>query len=624
MVKKFYFIPVLIIIFSFSVNAKKRNASNAYKFTIDLTNVTDDKIKVELLTPKIKSSTIIYHLPKIVPGTYSEDDYGRYIEDFKAFDKKGRTLTIEKTDVNSWTISNADKLKKLTYWVNDTYDDSETKQVIFEPAGSNIQKDTNYVINNHCFLGYFDDMKNISYDVTIKHPANFYGSTALTDIDNSATSDKFITESYNRIVDNPFMYDVPDTTVIKVGNTDVLISVYSPTKKVSSKFLAEKLDKLLQAQGKYLGGTLPVDKYAFIIYLDSKPVSYSGGEGALEHSYCSMYYYPERSAEQLAPEFVDHASHEFFHIITPLTIHSEEIQYFDFNNPKMSEHLWLYEGSTEYHAQMVLAKYGLISQDELLNVLGEKITKSKNNYNDTVPFTKMSSRVLKEYKKQFGNVYQKGALISLCLDIKLLQLSQGRYGIMNLIHDLSNKYGKQKGFKDDELFSEIEKLTYPEIRQFLDTYVAGSNPLPLQEMLNLVGVNYKKEVETKDSSVSLGKVSIGYNPKTKRLVISDIKNMNEVGKKLGYQKDDEIISINGNEISAVNFSSFLKNLDSEAKSGDDLIVKVMRKDAGGNDSPVELKATITKLPVKKYNALEFNDTATEQELFLRNAWLKPS
>jgi hypothetical protein len=33
------------------------------------------------------------------------------------------------------------------------------------------------------------------------------------------------------------MYNVPDTSFIKVGNTNVLISVYSPQKKITSKFL---------------------------------------------------------------------------------------------------------------------------------------------------------------------------------------------------------------------------------------------------------------------------------------------------------------------------------------------------------------------------------------------------
>jgi predicted metalloprotease with PDZ domain len=160
MCNKYFSAAIIFVLFSLSSFAKTTNPFNSYKFTIDLNKVSDDKVKVELITPAIKKSTITYHIPKIVPGTYSEDDYGRYIEQFEAFDKKGNMLGTEKSDVNSWTISTANKLYKISYFVNDTYDDSITKQVIFEPAGSNIQKDTNYVINNHCFLGYFDDVKN--------------------------------------------------------------------------------------------------------------------------------------------------------------------------------------------------------------------------------------------------------------------------------------------------------------------------------------------------------------------------------------------------------------------------------------------------------------------------------
>lgn len=615
-VLKYFLFPVTLS-FCFSSHAQK---ANAYKFNIDLVNVNDDKIKVELISPAVKANTITYHIPKIVPGTYSEDDYGRYIEQLKAFDKNGKELNVTHSDVNSWTISEANKLYRLSYFVNDSYDDTAAKKVIFEPAGSNVQKDTNYVINNHCFLGYFDDMKNVQYEVTVLHPSNIYGSTALTDRDNSNTSDKFITESYNRIVDNPFMYDVPDTSTIKVGNTDVLISVYSPNKKITSKFLAEKLDTLLQAQGKYLGGKLPVDKYAFIIYLNDGP-GLSGGEGALEHSYCSVYYYPERSPEQLSAEFVDHAAHEFFHIITPLTIHSEEIQFFDFNQPKMSQHLWLYEGSTEYHAQMVQEKYGIITPEGFLRRMSAKITTSRNNYNDTVPFTTMSSQVLGAYKRQFGNVYQKGALITMCLDIKLLQLSDGKYGFLNLVHDLSNKYGKQKGFKDDELFEEIGKLTYPEIKQFLDAYVGGNKPLPYAEILSLAGVNYKDEVETTDSSFSMGK--IGLTIRDGKLVVDDTAGMNSLGKALGYHMNDEIVSINGDEFSLPKVNTFFNNFGASSKPGDSLVIQVIRKDANGSDVPLVLRGVMTKFPIIKYNVLEFSATATPEQLKLRDAWLKP-
>jgi len=450
-----------------------------------------------------------------------------------------------------------------------------------------------------------------------------YGSTALVDQDKSPTTDKFYTASYNQIVDNPILYDVPDTTVIKVGNSTVLISVYSPHKMVSSRFLAQKLDTLLSAQTKYLGGQLPVEKYAFIVFLDEKP-GHSGGEGALEHSYSSFYYFGERDSLRLYPMFVDAAAHEFFHIITPLSIHSDKIQNFDFNHPDMSEHLWLYEGSTEYHAHMVQEKYGLITAQQLLNIFSSMISVSKTRFNDTVPFTTMSSGVLGQYKNQFTNVYQKGPLIALCIDVQLLRLSNGRYGFMNLIQDLSARYGKKMGFKDEELFDVIGKITYPEIEQFLQTYVAGNQPLPLEPIFASVGVNFIPREETPDSIFSLGSVSLRFNRETQKLMITDVSAMNAFGKAMGYQKNDEIISINGVDISPATFGHFFKDFQSTAKVGEELIIKVNRQAENGTSQLVELKSRLFKVPLIKYNVLRFSETATEEQLKLRNYWLRPN
>jgi predicted metalloprotease with PDZ domain len=74
-------------------------------------------------------------------------------------------------------------------------------------------------------------------------------------------------------------------------------------------------------------------------------VSYSA---ALEHSYSSVYYSPQARADKVSDEITGLSCHEFFHIVTPLNIHSEEISNFNFDTPKMSKHLWLYEGLTEY------------------------------------------------------------------------------------------------------------------------------------------------------------------------------------------------------------------------------------------------------------------------------------
>ncbi len=92
----------------------------------------------------------------------------------------------------------------------------------------------------------------------------------------------------------------------------------------------------------------------------------------LEHSYSSLYYMPEMPIEEMNQQLRDFAAHEFFHIVTPLTIHSKEIQDFDFNNPKMSQHLWMYEGMTEYFAGSVQVKYDLISPEQYLKFFARR------------------------------------------------------------------------------------------------------------------------------------------------------------------------------------------------------------------------------------------------------------
>ena len=53
-----------------------------YQITIDLTQAKDDKLPVTLLVPKVTEKEIEYHMPKVVPGTYSISDFGRFVVDF--------------------------------------------------------------------------------------------------------------------------------------------------------------------------------------------------------------------------------------------------------------------------------------------------------------------------------------------------------------------------------------------------------------------------------------------------------------------------------------------------------------------------------------------------------------
>lgn len=590
-----------------------------YVVKIDLTNVVDDRIEVNITPPAINENTLEFHIPKIVPGTYSIYNFGRFTTDFRALDKDGKELVVDSISPNIRAIQNATELAQIFYWVEDSYD-TKKGNFIFEPAGTNIEEGKNFILNTFGFIGYFKGYKNHAYELQIKRPENFFGATSLDQASSSDNVDVFSASNYFDLADAPIMYSEPDTATFKVGNTDILISVYSPNKKLSSDYVASQIEPTLRAQQAYLGGTLPVKKYAFLVYLHDGP-SGSGGMGALEHSYSSLYSLPEINPLYLSQVIRDVAAHEFFHVVTPLNIHAEQIGDFDFIEPKMSKHLWMYEGVTEYAAGLAQVKYGDMSDDKYIEVLLQKI-KSSENYNDTLPFTTLSKECLGKHKGQYANVYEKGALIGLALDVQLLELSNGRYGIQNLMNDLSEKYGKKKSFKDEELFGVIESLTYPEIGDFFEKYVEGSEKLPYVDIFKKVGVEYISP--SKNREISLGHISFAVNDKTKRLIINSIDAMNVFGKNMGYKAGDEILKFDGNEVDIANFEAIFSSFKDNHKVGDKIKAIVLRKDSKGKLKKQKLSAKAVDIEIKTERNLRFFEETNEEQLLLRTAWIGKS
>lgn len=593
-------------------------AENQYRFFVDLTKCANDKLTIELFVPEINKPEALYRLPKMVPGTYEILNFGRFISDFSASDSLGNALLVEHTDINSWKIKNSEKLYKITYSVEDSWDTEIKEPYIFEPAGSNFETGRNFVLNTHCLFGYFEGMTHTSYEVNITRPEEFYGSSGLTDVMSKGNTDSYTTGNYMQLQDTPIMYNRPDTTILNIGGAQILISVYSPNKVTSSGFIAKEIYDILVAQKKYLGGTLPIKKYAYLIYLTPN-TGISGASGALEHSYSSMYFLPEMEQKYLAQTIRDVSAHEFFHIVTPLNIHSVQIGNFNYSDPEMSEHLWLYEGATEYASGLVQIKYGSMSLSDYLKVIESKITASKN-YNDSVPFTVMSKGCLGKYKDQYGNVYQKGALIGMCLDIKLRSLSEGKYGIQELMRDLSETYGKNTSFKDEELFDRIVKLTYPEIGEFFRNYVAGAEPLPLADILALSGIGMGEE--NNEKHISIGGIAIGVNAATNRLMIVNTGAMDDFGKAMGYQEYDELVKFNGKSIGFENAQQVIAEFIASAKEGDELKVIVARKKSEkGKARKVKLKSKLFAVAPPKKNNLVLRSDATAEQLKIRTAWI---
>jgi len=605
-------------LFSFNAVAQKKATTEEVKVTIDLNQVKDDKVMVTVTPPKFSSNEVVYHIPKTVPGTYSTDNYGKLVDDLKAFDAKGKELATTKTDDNSWKISNSKKLSKITYWVNDTYDTEKGggfgKEDIFSPAGSNILEGKNFMLNNHCFVGYFEGKTEINYVLTVLHPATLFGATSLIDTNKSDTIDNFVATRYFEITDNPIMYSKPDYETFMVDGMEILLSVYSPSGTHSAKSIMPDLEKTMRAQKTFLGPINNNKRYTVLLYLSDMQGDDAKGFGALEHHTSTTVVFPEMMpAAAIAEQMKDVVSHEFFHIVTPLSIHSKEIQFFDYNNPKMSKHLWMYEGVTEYFANLFQVNQGLISADEFYERMNGKI-RNAATLNDTMPFTEMSANVLVEpYKDQYLNVYEKGALIGMCIDIIIREKSYGQKGILDLMKKLSKEYGTEKPFDDEALFAKITSLTYPEVGEFLNTYVAGKTPINYDFFYAKMGVTKSKVQKPinpflKDQSTPY----ITVNPTTKEISVIPSTELNDFMTNLGIKGGDIIVSIN--DVKYNNDNVYDMVMESQNWKVDDPITVTISRD--GKEQTIKGKVKLSMDEVEGYN---FTDTAKEK---LHSGWLK--
>jgi predicted metalloprotease with PDZ domain len=135
----------------------------------------------------------------------------------------------------------------------------------------------------------------------------------------------------------------------------------------------------------------------------------------------------------------------------------------------------------------------LITEDIFFKTMASNEVVSKKYFNDNLSFTEMSKNILKPtYKEQYLNVYKKGALLGMCMDITLRKKSNGEKGILDLMGQLREIYGPYKAFDDAALIPKVTELAGKELGDFIQKHIVAGKPVKYTKYLQLVGV--KKSV----------------------------------------------------------------------------------------------------------------------------------
>ncbi len=567
-------------------------------YTVDLTDRTGDTFKVRLQVDDLGPANAIYQFASTAPGTYQVMDIGRFVRLFEAVDASGAIIPSEQVSTNQWRISRPEDVAEIRYELAETWDTPVEENPIYMMAGTSIEDD-HVQINGQAVFGYPTGMQTRPLRIDLLRPEGWIVGTALE----TDAAGRYRADNYDHVVDSPILTGTLSVASLNVRGTAVDIFTYSKTGAVKSERILDAVREILNAAADFLG-ELPVDRYAFLFHFEDVTM------GAWEHSYSSTYTYAEADFEQLLPVSIPSVvAHEFLHIVTPLNIHSEIIEQFNFVEPTPSEHVWLYEGTTEWMAQISQVRAGVIDGETYLARLSQKL--QANDGFD--PQWSISDMSLKSYsakgQREWGNIYQRGAIVAGLLDLEILSRSQGRRGLREVILELAAKYGPDSAFDEAGFFDEIAAMTYPEIRPFFELYVRDTRPLPLRELFARVGVEYVPEVQTGEMVASFG-VQVGLHGDRLAFV-----GVGEVASECGLVAGDVLLSMDELDVTmATAQQAFAKLHTLGADEPFDL--KVRRGDE-------EIEMTCAKKLVEKVDrhVLRFDPDATPEQLALREAWL---
>ncbi|MCB2380070.1 peptidase [Hymenobacter sp. BT635] len=578
-------------------------AQKALTYTVDIDPKTEDLFQVQLQVPKLGKAQNIFQFAATAPGTYQVMDIGRFVRKFEAFDDKNKPLEVKQVSVNQWQLQQPEKTRAIRYTIAETWDTPVTEHRVYRMCGTSLEAD-HALLNGQGIFGYLQGWQGKPLRIKLNYPADWKVGTPLT----ADAQGYYAAKSYDHAVDSPFLLGRLTEAKTKLGDSEVALYCYSKTDQVKAEPLLGYMQQMLTAAQAFLV-QLPVKRYTFLYHFDDQ------SNGAWEHSYSSEYVLREAPlTPESASQITSIAAHEFFHVVTPLNIHSEIIEQFNFVQPTGSEHLWLYEGTTEWAAGMMKLRGGLVPLEEYLREMSGKVAYDRTQTDTTYSLSKLGLNSFSdEGQRQYGNIYQRGALTAALLDLRLLELSGGKRGLREVMNELTRRYGPDKPFNEKTFFADFTKLTYPEIGDFFARYVQQAEPLPLQDYYAKVGIRYSPVLHTGRPITVLGATDPSFRFTGNSVSLEAVPAALQA---CGAAPGDQLVAVGTTAVTPANLKQVLTELKAR-KPGEEYELTLRRE---GSEKKVRCRLSEQEA-VLRYHFAVLPD-ATPAQLALRQAWLK--
>lgn len=454
------------------------------------------RFTVSCTVPRPDPEGQVFSLPAWIPGSYVIRDFARNLQGLSA-EAGGTPVAVTRRDKQTWVCAPCAGPLTVRYRAH-ALDTSVRAAYLDHRRG--LCNGTSVFLRPH---GH----ESVSCRIDIAPPAGVSGkwrvATTLPELDIDREGfGAYIAADYAELVDHPVaMGEAVERVEFEVEGVPHAFVLLGDAVFDRAR-LAADLAAVCGAQAAFFG-ELPVARYLFLAQLGG------GGYGGLEHRDCSVLSLPRHALPVGDSDRRDEAylnllalcSHEYFHLWNVKRIRPQSVADSDLAAETHFEDLWAYEGVTAYCDELALVRAGILSPDAYLKRLARVATRlertpgrrhqslAESSFDAWTKFYRPDANTL----NAVVSYYNKGALVSLCLDLKLRMASGGEVDLGTVMRAAWRRYGKtgtpvpEHGLAD--LAAEVSGL---DLEDFFVRYVHGTEDPPFAEMLAVFGVHCER------------------------------------------------------------------------------------------------------------------------------------
>ena len=571
------------------------------RYTLSFPEPHTHYVDVTASVPSAGQSSIELMMAVWTPGSYLIREYQRHIEGVTAENPDGRDLPVDKTAKNRWRI---------------TTGGAPIVTVTYRVYGREMSVRTNWIESRFALINGAPTFLTLADRVPRPHlvtivPAGGW-ARSMTGLGEGGEPHHYCAADYDTLVDSPILVGNPAVYDFTVDGVKHWLVNEGESGVFDGVRAARDVEAIVREHLR-MWGSLPYDKYMFLNVITE-------GGGGLEHRNSAVLM-ASRWATRTRKTYVswlELVSHEFFHVWNVKRLRPVELGPFEYERETHTRSLWAVEGVTEYYGILLLHRAGLMTRDETLEALSEKIEALQTTPGRLVQSMAQASfdAWIKLYRPDENSpntsisYYTKGAVIAFLLDAMIRRATGAAKSLDDVMREAYRQYSGQRGFTAQQFRGLVEDLIGRSLSTFWSNAIEGTGELKYAEALDFFGLRFKPETA---SPGERQKVWIGATTKIDegRLVVTHVKRGTPAFN-AGINVDDEIIAIDDLRVRGDRFDQRLE----QYSPGTKVSVLVARR-----EQLVELDLTFGVEPARLWR-LEVDPIATPAQASQLTGWLK--